>query len=231
MYFTNIRNTSTASTASAASRVGAVIGAQLVAWVVRIREAGVVTVGALCQRTLAVGRFCCFHVIVTNVFLATKLTCAVCSFTRFALCSGLDASRFNQRPFLVGIETIFSGRFTRSHARLGRVHGGWFSWVHCCAGWQISRFSNSYVFLEWGVGVTPVVDACEASRGSGVFTTRCPIIILSTTISFAICINRMPVRITNQTIGKFCWISRFTPFHRIINVTTFGVVSYTLTCQ
>jgi len=73
--------------------------------------------------------------------------------------------------------------------------------------------------------------AVGASRGSGVFTTRCPIIILSTTISFAICINRMPVRITNQTIGKFCWISRFTPFHRIINVTTFGVVSYTLTCQ
>ena len=36
-----------------ASRVGAVIGALLVAWVVLIREAGVATVGAPLHRTLA----------------------------------------------------------------------------------------------------------------------------------------------------------------------------------
>ena len=38
-----------------ASRVGAVIGALLVAWVVLIREAGVATIGAAAQGTLTVG--------------------------------------------------------------------------------------------------------------------------------------------------------------------------------
>ena len=93
-------------------------------------------------------RFFCFHVIVTIVFRATKLIYAVCSCTRFARCSGSNASRCNVLPFLVGIETIFIAGFTRSYARRGRIES------RVCklraTGFQISRFSNSYVFLEWG---------------------------------------------------------------------------------